>query len=75
MKNTSFSHRTPYYFKRSIYARKPGMLLKLIRPPLIGSQDKLKPILRWEDDGSQMTDAVMPQSSQDHADQSRIHFP
>lgn len=50
-----------------MHARKPGMILKLIRLPLNGSE--LKPILRWEDAGGHLTAAAL-QSSQEHAGQS-----
>jgi len=69
MKNRSFSHRSPYLFKRSIPVKASGMMLRSIRLPSNRSQVELEPILRWEDDGGQMTDAVALQSSQRRADQ------
>lgn len=69
MKNGSFSLRSPYCFKHLIHVNKSGMKFKFLKLPLYGSQVELEPILRWEDDGGQMTDAAALQSSQQGVDQ------
>jgi len=53
MKNKSATHELSYFFRQQIYGKHTGNLLELEK-----SKGVLENILRWEDDGGQMLDAV-----------------